>query len=87
MQLFVPRDDDVPLRDVILGFDLNVVQNYYDWSALFCAFPNALFTKQMRRLAGRHNVGLEAHFKVPCTGVCFSSQPCEPPHGPPSARW
>ena len=37
MHLFIARDK-VPLRHTILGFDLNVVQNYYNGSSLFCAF-------------------------------------------------
>ena len=51
VHLFV-ASDNVPLRNVILGFDLNVVQNYYDGSSLFCAFPHAVFTKRMRWLDG-----------------------------------
>ena len=51
VHLFVTRDD-VPLRNVVLGFYLNVVQNYYDGSTLFWAFRDAVFTKRMRRVDG-----------------------------------
>ena len=51
VNLFVARDH-VPLRDLILRFDLDVVQNYYDGSSLFCACPRAVFAKRMHRSDG-----------------------------------
>ena len=52
VHLIVTRDNNVSEPDVILGFDLNGVQTYCDASAVFCAFPNVVFTKRMRRLVG-----------------------------------
>ena len=52
-QVIVPRRFVKHLGEMVLDFDLNIVQNYFDGVMLFSAWPRAVLKKRMRACSGK----------------------------------